>query len=57
MVPIGKNYFYHEGKVYKEVKPQGNRWKLVTKQGKRQWISKEQIQKLISAKCSTKPSR
>ena len=57
MVPIGKNYFYHEGKVYKEVKPQGNRWKLITKQGKRQWISKEQIQKLISAKCSTKPNR
>lgn len=50
MVPIGKDYYYHEGKVYKEIKPSGlsvPRWKLTTKTGQRKWISLKQIEALI----------
>lgn len=50
MVPFGKGYFYHEGKVYKEIKPTGlsdPRWKLITKEGKRKWITKKQLESLL----------
>lgn len=53
MVPIGKGYFYHDGKVYKEIKPQGSktqRWKLITKTGQRKWITKEQLDSLVKHK-------
>jgi hypothetical protein len=51
MVPIGKNYFYHEGKIYKEIKPDCTRsvprYNLVTKTGKRKYITLKQIEALI----------
>lgn len=52
MVPIGKDYFYHEGKLYKEIKPQLTagrktpRYYITTKTGKRKWITKTQLDSL-----------
>ena len=57
MVPIGKNYYYHDGKIYKEVKPncarRVPRYNLLDKQGKRHWLTIEKIEQLV-AKKSTK---
>lgn len=51
MIPFGKGYFIHEGKVYKELKPsmvrKVPRYLLTNKQGKRQWITQSQIQEII----------
>ena len=51
MIPFGKGYFIHEGKVYKELRPsmgrKGPRYLLTNKQGKRQWITQSQIQEII----------
>ena len=51
MVPIGKNYFYHEGKVYKEIKPNCERsvprYNLISKNNKRRWLTIKQIEALI----------
>lgn len=49
MIPFGKCYIYHDGKVYREVKqndPQRKRWYLLTKEGKRKWITKTQLDSL-----------
>ena len=49
MVPFGKHYIYHDGKVYKEVRqadPKNQRWRLLTKEGKRKWITKTQLDSL-----------
>lgn len=53
MIQFGKGYFYHEGKVYREVKlsdPKNNRWYLKTKTGKRKWITKTELEKLVKHK-------
>ena len=54
MIPFGKNYFYHEGKIYREVKPELKRktprWKLTDKNGKQHWISKENLEQIIAKK-------
>lgn len=53
MVPIGKGYYYHEEKIYKEIKPSGlkaPRYKLVNKEGKRVWITLEKIKQLVAKK-------
>ena len=53
MVPIGKGYYYHDGKIYKEIKPSGlkaPRYKLVNKEGKRVWISLAKIKQLVESK-------
>ena len=53
MVPFGKNYIYHEGKVYKEVRqsdPKNNRWRLLTKDNKRKWITKTQLDHLSQSR-------
>ena len=51
MVPIGKDYYYHDGKIYKEIKPNCTRsvprYNLINKNGKRQWITLTKIQALI----------
>jgi len=50
MVPIGKNYIYIDGHIYKEIKPNGlkdPRWKIIDKNGIRRWITKKQIEALI----------
>lgn len=47
MVPIGKDYIYIDGHIYREIKPCGSRWKIVNKQGKRQWITMKQILDII----------
>lgn len=49
MIQFGKYYFYHEGKVYREVKqsdPKNKRWYLKTKTDKRKWITEEQLEQL-----------
>ena len=53
MVPIGKDYYYHEDKIYKEIKPSGlkaQRYKLINKDGKRVWITLDQIKKIVANK-------
>jgi hypothetical protein len=53
MVPIGKGYYYHDDKIYKEIKPSGlkaPRYKLVNKDGKRVWITLEKIKQLVAKK-------
>lgn len=51
MVPFGKNYFYHDGKIYKEIKPSRARsvprYNLQSKSGKRQWLTIKQIESLL----------
>lgn len=51
MVPIGKDYFYHEGKIYKEIKPNCARsvprYNLMGKDGKRRWITMKKILEII----------
>lgn len=54
MVPVGKNYYYHDGKIYKEVKPNCTRsvprYNLLDKNGKRRWITLEKIKQLVAKK-------
>lgn len=54
MVPIGKDYFYHEGKIYKEIKPNCARsvprYNLIGKDGKRRWITMKKILEIIDIK-------
>lgn len=53
MVPIGKDYYFHEDKIYKEIKPSGlkaPRYKLINKEGKRVWITLEKIKQIIDNK-------
>lgn len=54
MVPIGKDYYYHDGKVYKEIKPNCKRrvprYNLLTKSGKRKWITLTQLEQLVKHK-------
>lgn len=52
MVPIGRDYYYHEGSLYKKIKPQHTenrkepRYYITTKQGKRKWITQSQLEQL-----------
>ena len=54
MIPFGKDYYIHEGKVYKEIKPnltrKEPRYLLTNKQGKRQWLTKSQLDKIVANK-------
>ena len=53
MIQIGKDYFYHEGELYKKIKPQLTpgritpRYYITTKTGKRKWITKTELEKLV----------
>ena len=53
MIPIGKDYYFYDGKLFKEIKPQISkgrktpRYYITSKSGKRQWISQKQIQEII----------
>lgn len=51
MITFGKDYFYHEGKVYREVKPDQSRktprWKLKDKKGNYHWVTKQQLEQII----------
>ena len=54
MVPIGKDYYYHNGKIYKEIKPNCERrvprYNLMDKQGKRHWLTIDKIKQLVAKK-------
>ena len=54
MVPIGKNYYYHDGKIYKEVKPncarRVPRYNLLDKHNKRHWLTIEKSEQLVAKK-------
>jgi hypothetical protein len=54
MVPIGKGYYYHEDKIYKEIKPNCERsvprYNLTGKDNKRHWLTIEQIKKIVANK-------
>ena len=54
MVPIGKDYYYHDGKSYKEIKPncarRVPRYNLMDKQGKRHWLTIDKIKQLVAKK-------
>ena len=54
MVPIGKDYYYHDDKIYKEIKPNCTRsvprYNLTGKDGKRRWITLEKIRQLVAKK-------
>ena len=54
MVPIGKDYYYHDDKIYKEIKPncarRVPRYNLMDKNGKRHWLTIEKIKQLVAKK-------
>jgi hypothetical protein len=54
MVPIGKDYYYHDGKIFKEIKPNCARsvprYNLLGKDGKRRWITLDKIKQIIAKK-------
>lgn len=54
MVPIGKDYYYHDGKIYKEIKPncarRVPRYNLLDKHNKRHWLTIEKIEQLVAKK-------
>lgn len=50
MLHFTRDYYVHEGEVYKKLKPCNNRYYLTNKEGKRKWITKKEIEKILNEK-------
>lgn len=55
MIKFGQDYYYHEGKIFKEIKPDTRRrtnprYCLKDKTGKRHWITIKEIESILKNK-------
>lgn len=51
---FGPHYFYHEGEVYRLIKPNKNYYKLKTNTGEYKWISKKRLEEIVNKKIKTR---